>query len=79
MDDADAAFLCHRNRQARLGNRVHRGGQQRQVQCDFLGERSFERDIAGEDLGMGRDEQNVVERIAFFDNTHFGDTFAGFR
>ena len=75
VDDADAAFLRHGNRQTRLGNRVHGSGQQRQVQCDFLGERSFERDIAGENLGMSRDEQNVVERIAFFDNTHFGDTF----
>ena len=31
VNDADAAFLRHRNRQARLGNRVHGGRQQGQV------------------------------------------------
>ena len=31
VDDADAAFLCHGNCQTRFGNRIHRGGQQRQV------------------------------------------------
>jgi hypothetical protein len=38
MDDADAAFLRDGDRQARLGDRVHGGRHDRQVESDRAGE-----------------------------------------
>ena len=37
VDDADAAFLRHGDGEARLGDGVHGGGHQRQVQADACG------------------------------------------
>ena len=70
MDDADAAFLRHRNGQTGFGYGVHGGGEQGQVERDVAGELGFEGNVAGEDLGMGGNEQNVVEGVGFFYDAH---------
>ena len=76
MNDADAAFLRHRNRQTRFGNRIHCGGKDGQIERDFFCEWRFERDIAGKNLRMSRDEQNIVEGVGFFYDAHFFQTCA---
>jgi hypothetical protein len=70
VDDADAAFLRDRDREARLGDRVHRGGHDRDLDADRAGEARGQRDFAGNDRGMRGDEQDVVERERGTDDTH---------
>src|SRR5450759_1432188 len=45
VDDADAAFLRQGDRQARLGDGIHRRGQQRDVQIDVAGKLRAQTDI----------------------------------
>ncbi len=70
VDDADAAFLRQRDRQATLGNGIHGGRKQGQIEGDVARQAGGEADIAGQDLRMGGDEQDVVERQGFLQNAH---------
>ena len=76
VDDADAALLGERDRQARFRHRVHGGGKQRDVQLDGAGEAGFEADFAGEDGRVGGYEEDVVERERFLDDAHASQAFA---
>ena len=71
VDDADAAFLSHGNGQIGFGNRVHSGGHHRKIQGDFAGQTRAQLHIAGENFGVGGDEQNVVEGKCLLKETHF--------
>jgi hypothetical protein len=55
VDDADAAFLRHRNGEARLGDGVHGGGHEREIELDGLGEAGAQVDFAREDFRISRD------------------------
>ena len=55
VDDAEAAFLRDRDREARFGDRVHRRGQQRDVERDGAGEAGREGDVARNDEWNGRE------------------------
>ena len=68
--DAEAALLRDRDREARLGDRVHRRRHERNVERDAAGEAGLEGDVAGYDEGMCGDQQDVVERQRFADDTH---------
>ena len=70
VHDADAALLRQGNRQARLGDGVHRSGQQRNVQGDVAGKLGAQTDIARQDVGMRRKQQYIVEGEGFLSNTH---------
>ena len=70
VDDAEAAFLRDRDREARLGDRVHRRRQQRDVERDRPREAGVEGDFAGYDGGVRGDQQDVVERQRFADDSH---------
>ena len=61
VDDPDTAFLRHGDRRARLGDGVHRGGEERDVEAD--GARQLGRDVgvARQDLGSGGNQEHVVE------------------
>ena len=72
VDDAEATFLRHGDREAGLRHRVHRGGHERDVERDRPGEAGLEADVAGNDLGVRRDEKDVVERQRLPDDTHGG-------
>ena len=78
VDDADAAFLGDRDREAGLGDRVHRGGNDRDVDPDAARQARAERDFARDDRGMRGDEQDVVERECGADDTrgHSGSSCA---
>ena len=70
VDDAEAALLRDGDGEARLGHRVHRRRDERDVERDRAGEAGLEGDVAGNDEGMGGDQQDVVERQRFPDDTH---------
>src|SRR5688572_29708401 len=61
VDDAEAAFLRHRDREGRLGHRVHGRGHEREVQLELPGEPRFERNVTRQDARVGGNEKNVVE------------------
>ncbi len=71
VDDADSTFLCEGNRQPRFGHRIHGGRDKRYVEGDFPGQSGYQTDIARKDRGMGRNEEDVVERQCFLNNAHF--------
>ena len=62
VDDADAAGLRHGDGEPRLGDRVHRRGDDRQVQRDRAGETGRDADGARHDRRVAGPEQDVVER-----------------
>ena len=66
--DPDPALASHRDGKARLGDRVHRGGDERDGERDASCEAAFGGGFGGKDLRRGRDEQNVVEGEALRPN-----------
>ena len=76
VDDTEAAFLRHRDREAGFGDRVHRRRQQRDVERNACGEAGLEADVAGDDGGMRGNQQDVVERQCFPDDTHVTFSYA---
>ena len=65
VDDADAAVLRHGDGHPGLGHRVHRGGDDRQVEADRAGQLGRDIDVAGQNLRAARPQQHVVEGQAF--------------
>ncbi len=74
VDDAEPAFLGDGDREAGLGDRVHRRGHERQVEADAAGEARRQVDLAGQHVRVRRDEQDVVEGECFLDDAHFRHT-----
>ncbi len=70
VHDADAAFLRQGDRQARLGDGIHRCRQQRDVQGDIAGKLGAQTDIARQDVRMCRKQQHIVEGESFLCDTH---------
>src|SRR5450830_1420183 len=65
VDDTDAAFLRHRDRQAGFCHRIHGCGEQGNIQGDVAGQASFEGRIGRQNVGVGWDEQHVIECECF--------------
>ena len=49
----------------RLGDRVHRRGDERDVELELARQLGADLDLCREDLAVGRDEEDVVERERF--------------
>ena len=62
VEHADAAELRQRDRHVRLGHRVHRRGQDRDVERDFAGQEGARVRLARQHGGFERLQQDVVER-----------------
>jgi hypothetical protein len=62
VDDAYAAFLCERDCKARVGYRVHSGGDDWNVQRDVSGQPRCHRDFERNNVGLLGNDKNVVER-----------------
>src|ERR1043165_4523676 len=67
MDDAEPALLGHGDGQARLGDGVHRCGDDGDVEADLAREARGDVDEVGMDVGAGGTEEDVVEGEADFD------------
>src|SRR5439155_161512 len=63
--DAQSAEPSERDRHTRLGDRVHRGGEDRNVERELAREEGACRDLAREDIAAGGDEEDVVEGETF--------------
>jgi hypothetical protein len=72
VDDADAAFLGQRDREARLGDGVHRGGHSGRFRSISAGQAGAQADVARQDFRVGGLEQDVVEGEGFLDQAHRG-------
>jgi hypothetical protein len=70
VDDADAAGLRHRDREARLGHGVHGRGQHRNVQADVARQARGKIDVARQDVRVCGDERDVVESERFGEDAH---------
>jgi hypothetical protein len=70
VDDADAAFLGDGDRQARLGDRIHGGRDQRHIQPDPARDLGGEIDLAWQNFRIGRNQEDVVEGESFFEDAH---------
>ena len=60
--DADAAVLRQADGGLVLGDRVHRGGDERDVERELAGERRAQIDVARKDVARAGHEEDVVER-----------------
>src|SRR5206468_5653922 len=65
MDDSEPAEAPKRDREARVGDGIHRGGEDRDVEADLVGEPRLGRDPCREDVAAGRDQEDVVEGQTF--------------
>ncbi len=65
MDHADAAGLRHGNRHARLGDGVHCGRDDGDVERDRAGDAGADIDFGGEHLRQAGLQQHIVERERF--------------
>ena len=65
MDDPDPALARERDREARLGHRVHRRRDDRDRELDRARQARARRDVVRQDVRLGRDEQHVVEGEPF--------------
>ena len=64
------AFLGDGDREAGLGDRVHRRGHERQVEADAAGQARRQVDLARQHVRVRGDEQDVVEGECFLDDAH---------
>ena len=64
VDNTDAAGLRHGDRHARLGDGIHRGGDDRNVERDFAGQARADIDFGRHDIRQARLQQDVVERVS---------------
>ena len=65
VHDADTAFLGDGNGKPRFGHGVHGRRHQRQVELDVARKLRGERGVLGQNLGVSRDQQHVVEGQRF--------------
>ena len=61
MQNADPALARERDREPRLGDRVHRGRDDRDRELDPARQPRRRRDVVREDVRLGRPEEDVVE------------------
>src|SRR5690606_24634264 len=59
-------------RQARLGDGVHGGGYQRDIELDGAGEAGMQTDVARHYIGITRQQQDIVEREGFLIDSEHG-------
>ena len=72
VDDADTALLGDGDGETGFGDRVHCSRDDRQVEADGAGQLRGEVDLAGQHLGISRDEQHVIEGECFLQDAHRG-------
>jgi hypothetical protein len=65
MDDAEASLLRHGDGHVRLGNRIHGGADDGNVQPDVARKLGLGIGVGGHDSGMGREQQYVVKCEGF--------------
>ena len=62
VQDADTALACHGDGQTPLGDGVHGARQKGHAHRQIAGHTTGGVDLAGHDIGLGRQQQHIVER-----------------
>ena len=62
VDAADAAGERHRDRHRRLGDGIHRGGDERRLHLRARGKFGLQRGLVGQEISVLRDKRDVVVR-----------------
>ena len=70
VDDAEPSRLRHGDGEARLGDGIHRGRDERDVEDQLTGEAGAEPGLSGQDVREGGDEEHIVKGQAFLDLEH---------
>ncbi len=70
VNDADTALLRESNGKPRVGHRIHRRRNERDVQRNVAGEAGRKLYVAGKDRRVGGDEQHVIESQRFLYQPH---------
>ena len=70
VDDAEPSRLRHGDGEARLGDGIHRGRDEGDVESQLTGEAGAEPGLSGQDVREGGDEEHIVEGQAFLDLEH---------
>ena len=68
VDDTQAALTRHSNGHAGIGDGIHRGGHQRDVQLDHGGELDGHVNVLGQNLAAGGHQQHIVKSKTFAHN-----------
>jgi len=74
VDDAHPASLGHGNGQAGLGDGIHGGGGQGNVELQIARDARRQIDVFRQHLGIVRHQRNVVKSEGFVDQTHGADS-----
>ena len=61
MNDADSSLLSHRNREARLGHRIHRRADDGDILVDISRQSRLRADVRRNYVRVGGQQQNIVE------------------
>ena len=69
VDDADAALSGHGDGHAVLGDGIHGGADDRDVELDLVGELRGEIHVRGEHVALRRDQKHIVKGQAFTHKT----------
>ena len=67
MDDADAALPGDGDGHAVLGDGIHGGADQRDVQMDLAGQAGVQIDVGGQHIAGSGDEQHIVKGQSLLD------------
>ena len=70
VNDPDAARLRHRDRHPRLGDGIHRGGDDRNVERDGAGDMGANVGFRGQDIRQAGLQKHIVERVGFAYSLH---------
>ena len=68
VDDADAAFLGQGNGQGGLRDRIHGRRDDRDIDRDIAGQVGARIRLAGHEIALARDEQDIIKGNPFGDN-----------
>ena len=71
MNNTDTTFLGERDGESRLGNGIHRGRDERNIQSNVPRQAAFKRNIFCGNVGITGYQQYVIEGESFFcDSQH---------
>jgi len=70
VNNAYAAFLGDGDGEPGLGDRVHGGREQGQIEPNTAGDARRQIHLSGQDFRVGGDEEDVVEGEGFFEDSH---------
>ena len=69
VNDTNASFLSHGNRQTGLSHGIHGRRNQRDIELNISGEPGFQADVLGSHLRVTGQQENIIKSEGLFDNS----------